>query len=101
MLGTKIVLDEEKIINEGKYDVEEVWKAIDEMAEKLDLVKINGNTFIGKGNKHELAQLGIFIYDNLVEDQFFTKNVKEWLWYEDNITIDLIESMKKNNFGIW
>jgi len=36
LLGTKIVLDEEKILKEGKYNLEDMYKTIDEYAKELD-----------------------------------------------------------------
>lgn len=37
--GTRIVLDEEKIIKEGKYDLNKLYQNIDELAEHAGLIK--------------------------------------------------------------
>ena len=74
--GTRIVMDEDKIRKEGNY--------------------------ICQGNEKDLAALGIFNFMNLVEEEWFTKNVKEWTWIDRKEgDTDLIESCKKSNEGIW
>ena len=86
--GTRIVMDEDKIKREGIYDLENIYKDIDNMAEYAGLI--------------DLAALGIFNFMNLVEEEWFTKNVKEWTWIDRKEgNTDLIESCKKSNEGIW
>ncbi|EIA3709889.1 hypothetical protein K7F24_001000, partial [Campylobacter jejuni] len=41
LLGTRIVLDEEKILKEGKYNLEDMYKMIDEYAKESGMIKIN------------------------------------------------------------
>ena len=66
--GTRIVMDEDKIRKEGKYDLDKLYQNI----------------------------------VNLVEEEWFTKNVKEWTWIDRKEgDTDLIESCKKSNEGIW
>lgn len=100
--GTRIVLDEEKIIKEGKYDLNKLYQNIDELAEHAGLIKKNKYTYICQGNEKDLAALGIFNFMNLVEKEWFTKNVKEWTWIDRKEgDTDLIESCKNYNEGIW
>lgn len=100
--GTRIVLDEEKIIKEGKYDLNKLYQKIDEIAEYVGLIKKNKYTYICQGNEKDLAALGIFNFMNLVEKEWFTKNVKEWTWIDRKEgDTDLIESCKNYNEGIW
>lgn len=100
--GTRIVLDEEKIIKEGKYDLNKLYQNIDELAEHAGLIKKNKYTYICQGNEKDLAALGIFNFMNLVEKEWFTKNVKEWTWIDRKEgNTDLIESCKNYNEGIW
>ena len=40
MAGTKFVLDEEKVLREGKYDLDAMYRFIDEVAKKAQLQKI-------------------------------------------------------------
>lgn len=100
--GTRIVMDEEKIIKEGIYDLEELYRKIDELAEHAGLIKKDKYTYMCQGNERDLAALGIFNFMNLVEEEWFTKNVKEWNWIDRKEgDTDLIESCKKSNEGIW
>ncbi len=101
-MGTRIVLDEEKIKKEGKYNLEKIYKNIDEMAEESGLIKKNKYTYICKGDEKDLAALGIFNFQNLVEEEWFTKNVKEWIWLDKKEgNQDLIATCKKYEEGIW
>ena len=87
--GTRIVMDEDKIRKEGKYDLDKLYQNIE-------------YTYICQGNEKDLAALGIFNFMNLVEEEWFTKNVKEWTWIDRKEgDTDLIESCKKSNEGIW
>lgn len=101
-LGTRIVMDEEKIIKEGIYDLEELYQKIDELAEHAGLIKKDKYTYMCQGNERDLAALGIFNFMNLVKKEWFTRNVKEWIWLNKNEgDTDLIESCKKHYNCVW
>ena len=73
--GTRIVMDEDKIKREGIYDLE---------------------------NEKDLAALAIFNFHKLVEQEWFTKNVKEWTWInKEEGDENLIEHFKNENEGVW
>ncbi len=102
--GTRIVMDEDKIKREGIYNLEKIYKDIDNIAEYAGLIKKNKYTYICQGNENEkdLAALAIFNFHKLVEQEWFTKNVKEWTWInrvEGNE--NLIEHFKRENEGVW
>lgn len=100
--GTRIVLDEEKIIKEGKYDLNKLYQNIDEIAEYVGLIKKNKYTYICQGNEHDLASLAVFNFQKLIEKEWFTKNIKEWVWInKEEGDENLIEHFKKENQGIW
>lgn len=100
--GTRIVMDEDKIRREGKYELDKLYQKIDEIAEHAGLIKKNKYTYICQGNEKDLAVLGIFNFMNLVEKEWFTKNVKEWIWIDRKEgDTNLIESCKKYNEGVW
>ena len=101
-LGTRIVLDEEKIKREGQYDLKKLYQDIDELAEYAGLIKKNKYTYICQGNERDLAALGIFNMQNLLEEEWFTKNVKEWTWVDKKEgNTDMIKYFKKENEGVW
>ena len=102
LLGTRIVLDEEKILRENKYDLNKMYELIDEIAKDSGLIKIDKYTYHCKGNDKDLACLGIFVYKNLIDYDWFTLNVKEWDWIsEKEGNSDLISRCKKEGEGIW
>ena len=100
--GTRIVMDEDKIKKEGKYDLDKLYQNIDELAEHAGLIKKNKYTYICQGNEKDLAALGIFNFMNLVEEEWFTKNVKEWIWIDRKEgDTDLISTCKQHYDCAW
>ncbi len=100
--GTRIVMDEDKIRREGKYDLDKVYQNIDELAEYAGLIKKNKYTYICQGNEKDLAALAIFNFHKLVEAEWFTKNVKEWTWInKEEGDENLIEHFKNEHEGVW
>ena len=101
-LSVRIVLDEEKILREGKYKLEDLYAYLDEIAKEAKLHKRDKYTYVADRNENDLARLGIFTISNAVKNEAITRNVKEWYWLEDEvIDINVIESAKKHNHGIW
>ncbi|TLD80754.1 hypothetical protein LS70_008735 [Helicobacter sp. MIT 11-5569] len=98
LLGTKIVLDEEKILREGKYNLEDMYKAIDEIAQDCKLIKKDKYTYHCMGDKNDLARLGNFVYGNLMEIAWFTKNIKEWIWISEK---EGNEELIGDEMGVW
>ena len=97
--GIKIVMDEEKIIREGKYTLEEIYKNIDDLAEFSRMKKIDKYYYVSKNDTP--SDLGCFAYSNLEEQDWFIDNVKEWLWLDkeegiDNI-LEVIRDFKVRN----
>ena len=95
-MGTKIVLDEEKIKQEGKYNLDEMYAKIDEIAKICNMQKHDKHTYYAiKGNK-SLGDLGLFVYDYLMETKWFITNIKEWWWLdEDDGDESLLEDIKE------
>lgn len=106
MFGTRFELDEEKILRENKYDLDKMYKAIEEMATKrAGLTKVSKNHYEFRGEKDAQAHLGILVFNCLLECDWFTKNVKSWEWLGDsndeNYVGDMIIFFKERNKGIW
>ena len=78
--GIKIVMDEEKILQEGKYTLEEIYKNIDDLAEFSRMKKIDKFYYVSKNDSP--SDLGCFVWSNLEEQDWFIENVKEWLWLD-------------------
>ena len=100
--GTRIVMDEDKIKREGIYNLDKLYQNIDKMAEHAGLIKKNKYTYICQGNEKDLAALGIFNFMNLVKQEWFTKNVKEWIWIDRKEgDTDLISTCKQHYDCAW
>ncbi len=102
LLGTSFVLDEEKILREGRYDLDDVYKTIEEIALKCQMIKIDKNRYHTKDNEHCLADLSIAV-DRLANCSWFTLNVKEWIWISQKEgDHDIISRCKeKYHVGVW
>ena len=83
--GVRIVLDEEKILREGKYKLDELYAYLDEIAKEADLSKLDKYTYVGKGDKEDFSRVGIFCITEVVENESITKNLKEWYWLDDGV----------------
>lgn len=102
LLGTRIVIDEEKVLREGKYDLKEIYELIDEMARDSGMIKKDKHTYLCRGNSKDLSSMGIFIYTNLIKRDWFTLNIKEWEWLsEKEGNFNLIAKNKARNKGVW
>lgn len=100
--GTRIILNEEKILKEGKYELEELYNYLDEIAQEAGMIKQDKYTYLCKGDENDLASLGIFTNNNVILNEAITKNVKKWVWLKDNIAyLNVIEEAKKEQDGIW
>lgn len=102
MLGTRIVLDEEKILREGKYKLDELYAFIDNAAAESKLIKQDKYTYNCKGYRNDLSDLGIFTLIKVIDNEAITKNLKEW-WYLDNgrYESNAIEEYKTLGMGVW
>ncbi|WP_298022776.1 hypothetical protein [uncultured Campylobacter sp.] len=85
MLGTKIVMDEAKIIREGRCDLARVYQIIDKFAQECNLVKKDKFTYLCKeDDEQDFPHLGKFTHAILLNQKFFRDNVKEWRWLDDD-----------------
>ena len=102
LLGTKIVIDEEKVLREKKYKLDVIYEYLDKLAQQCDLIRIDKNTFHAKGNEKDLESLGIFMCIYVVENEWLTKNIKEWIWIDEvEGNEDMMVKFKKENIGVW
>jgi len=102
LLGTKIVIDEEKVLREKKYKLDVIYEYLDKLAKQCDLIKVDKNTFHAKGDENDLANLGLFVYKHAIKNEWITKNVKEWVWISERCgNEDMIARFKKEKMGVW
>lgn len=83
-------MDEEKILKEGRYDLNEVLETIDKMAQKCILSKNDGVYVGAKENTHGFIM-------GLLNIKWFMENVAVWELYniEKNSFEDIIATCKR------
>lgn len=102
LLGTKIVIDEEKVLREKKYKLDVIYEYLDKLTQQCDLIRIDKNTFHAKGDEKDLANVALFVCKYAVENEWLTKNIKEWIWISKNSgNEDMTAKIKKEKMGIW
>lgn len=100
--SVRIVLDEEKILREGKYKLDELYTYLDEIAKKAKLTKQDKFNYLSSGDENDLARVGIFTINYAVENEAITRNVKEWYWLKDGVPyLNVIKSAKAEGNGVW
>ena len=100
--GVKIVLDEEKVLREGKYKLDELYAYLDETAKEADLTKQDKYTYIGKGDKDDFSRVGNFCITEVIDNEAITKNLKEWYWLDNGVICgNIINECKEEGMGIW
>jgi len=94
--GIKIVMDEEKILKEDKYDLDKIYQAIDEIAEFAKMKKIDKYYYVSINDTP--SALGCFIFTNLGRSNWFMDNVKDVVWYDKDDGIhEILNFIKERN----
>jgi len=94
--GIRIVMDEEKILKEDKYELDEIYRIIDNIAEYTQMKKIDKYYYISQNDSP--VDLGCFVFTNLEEENWFMDNVKEITWYDKDDGIhDILTFIKNKN----
>ena len=87
MLKTEFKLNEERIIADGKYDPERIYKSVDNAFAKLNLVKTtlaDGTLcFSGTGHRDDYAHFGLLI-TSLARKDWFAPYVDSWFWFNSD-----------------
>lgn len=101
-LGTRIVIDEEKVLREEIYDLEEMYRLLDWFAEDSGMVKKDKFTYECRGDERDMSSLATFLYVYIRRMKWLTTNLKQWEWLENGVaTEDLIAFSKEENMGVW
>ena len=101
MNGTKFELDEQKAGKLSSMSVNEVWDFVNKIAIKTDLIVVKNGEYHAKGTEHDLGDIGVFMVLEMVEIPWFTKSVKSWIEFGDDMEEDFIEISKELNEGVW
>ena len=101
MRGTKFELDEQKASKLSGMSVNEVWDFINQKAKEADLIVVKNGEYHAKVTEHDLGDIGVFVVLEMVEIPWFTKSVKSWIEFGDDMEEDFIEISKELNEGVW
>lgn len=89
MMKMLITLDEDKIVSEGKYDINKIQNYLVKSFAKRGMTKDKDNWYIN-GNFTTCGSLII----TLSQKEWFMDNLIEWLWYDSSDSS--IEDLKKH-----
>ena len=106
MIKVKIILNEEKIINEKKYSLEKMWSKIDKAFLSKNIQIEGKGLYAGTDHPHDYANFGL-ICIGLGKADWFLDNVIEWKFYindmseneEDYIEEDFLKDTKYYKVG--
>ncbi len=91
MMKMLIKLDEERIKAEGKYDLADMWRKIDEQFEKActkELQPDGAALYSGDPNSDYFTCISL-AYIRLSEQEWFAKYCSKWIWYDNDDDEDL------------
>lgn len=77
MMKMYIELDEDKILQAGKYDLEKINMYLSKLFSKRDMIQDEDGWYIN-GNFTSCGSL----IATLASKEWFIENLKEWLWYD-------------------
>lgn len=96
----KIKVDEEKVEKYSEYNINEMYKRIDNIAKKANITKKDKDGFyIGNNNAQDYSNFGKIIIC-LNDSEWFIPYIDEWLWYVDNTIEDIAEYYKRRSEAV-
>lgn len=98
MIGTTFKFDEAKIMEEGKYTIQQLHDKVDQLASKSFLTKESPGHYSSNKGENAFALVGRTIL-KLEEEPWFVDNLSEWLLYEDEETEDVLSQFRERNHG--
>ena len=101
MNGTRFELDEQKASKLSGMSVSEVWDFINQKAKEADLIVIKNGEYHAKGTEHDLGDIGVFVVVKMLKIEWFTKSVKFWVQFKDDMEENVIEISKRIKIGVW
>ena len=88
MIKMKIIMDEEKIIREKKYDLDKMLQSLDDfLVAKLGFAKTENGFYLGKGLRSDYSHFGIAM-TTLGKKSWFMDNVDTWLYFNSEDSDD-------------
>ena len=106
MMKMLIQLDEEKVLSDEKYALEDMWRVIDkQFAGECDKeVQPDGSVlYSGNPNKDYFTRIGV-AYVYLKRKKWFAEYCKRWIWYDNDYNesmpfdeIDVLSRQREKN----
>ena len=81
--------------------VDEVWNFINKKAKEADLIVVKNGEYHAKGTEHDLGDIGVFVVTEMLKIEWFTRSVKAWVQFRDDMDENVIEISKKAKVGVW
>ncbi|MDR1357785.1 MAG: hypothetical protein LBJ48_00285 [Coriobacteriales bacterium] len=84
MIKMQIVMDDDKIAREGKYNLGKLHTSLDDfMVAKLGFSKGDGGFYVGRGAGSDYSRFGVAM-TTLGKKQWFMDNVATWLYFNSD-----------------
>jgi virulence-associated protein VapD len=105
MQKVRVVFDEQKILQEKRYSLSKISKAVDSVfVDRYGLVKGEDGFYLESGNSDDFT--GFWSAILLLKDQdWFMENVKTWLWYNSDDSLNpedfVIEDIKSHYSAVY
>ncbi len=97
MMKMKIKLDEQKVKENSKYTVDEMYKKIDNLANEVNITKKEGKyIYIGNNDRYDFANFGRMIIA-LGNCDWYKNCIEEWLWCDDYEVDDMIDFFDRSD----
>ncbi len=106
MMKMLIKLDEERVLRDGKYDLADMWREIDELFENgcVKEEQSDGSVlYSGKVDKDYFTCISV-AYIRLSNREWFARYCSKWIWYDNDDDeglpfqdINLLEKERKRN----
>ena len=97
MLKLEIRFDEEKIVTDGRYNMDSLYKTLINLFNKYDIIyqiEADGTyVFLGTGKPSDYGYFGQLI-TTLKKQSWFLPNVSKWIWYNSD------DGVGENDFAI-
>jgi hypothetical protein len=88
MIKMQIVMDDQKIAQEGKYNLNKLHSSLDDfLVSKLGFTKGDNGFYFGGGTRNDYSHFGVAM-TTLGKKSWFMDNVNTWLYYNSDDSSD-------------
>ncbi|WP_418552386.1 hypothetical protein [Longibaculum muris] len=83
MFKVEIAFDENKVIKEDKYDLDKMYKIVDDAFQHRNLIKVDKGTYISNNNEYDFGNMWAIIWQ-LTDLKWFMENAIKMVWSKTN-----------------